>query len=119
MARATGVTCDQCGKFDVLVGNEHNQLPPTWIVVAPVTATGPDDRKEICSNKCLKDLGAARYKAERETATGGSADAAGRIVTDEGRASMQQNGMLLQHRKGNHDGKPNPDCTRCQKAGAA
>lgn len=110
MARATGVTCDGCGAFAVTA---DNRLPDGWLTV---TVTTPRDRTEgrweLCSNKCLRDLGSARYKAEREEA----GEVTTRTITDEGRATMRANGLRMAHENGHHDSDPNPECESCVEA---
>ena len=72
MAKATGFTCDKCGKFDTAVENGSSaQLPGGWIMVTPMPKVYPGTEArpvvaalELCSNKCLVELSLERYEAE-------------------------------------------------------
>jgi hypothetical protein len=105
----------------------------TTIVDSKVTINaGVNTAFHICSNKCLRDLGQARWRAERE---GGeafepppsdppepvdngrapvvSSGKKEREYTPESREKMRLNGIRLQHVRGNHAAEPNIDCELC------
>lgn len=66
MATVNGKECDVCGKFiRVTNGGAPGGLPDNWMKLEVSIATATrQEAKEICSNKCLKDLATDRWKAE-------------------------------------------------------
>ena len=68
--KATGWACDVCKTFHT---STDDRTPPVgWMVVTTIVDSkvtvnaGVNTAFHICSNKCLRDLGTARWKAERE-----------------------------------------------------
>lgn len=107
MAQVQGFQCDVCPTFST---SKDNNVPSGWMVlrVQVAASVGGGSTFHLCSNRCLKKLGADRERAERETSPNGN----GRI-SEEGRNQLQQNGMQMQHRKGSHADSPNLSCLLC------
>lgn len=70
MAQATGYVCDVCGRFEYATKNSSSiQMPDEWIAVRPQTSHSPSaniDPLQVCSNRCLAELGIQRFEAENE-----------------------------------------------------
>lgn len=125
--RATGFACDICKVF--ATAKDERSVPVGWMTL---TVSVPDATRanssintvlHICSNRCLRDLGTARWRAEKDVgetaATNGLVSqqpvtSSGRQYSDEARAKFRQNGMRIQHGKGNH-AEANPQCEICQQ----
>ena len=135
--KATGWACDVCKTFHT---STDDRTPPVgWMVVNTIVDSkvvvnaGVNTAFHICSNKCLRDLGTARWKTEREggeayeppeasaapepepTSNGvtSSGKKEKRDYSPETRERMRLNGIRLQHVKGNHSDDPNEDCELC------
>src|SRR5262245_18040129 len=129
--KATGFACDVCKVFATA---EKSDRPPNgWMKVSVYVADEfvrngtVNTAFDICSNKCLAVLGKERAKAERETGAESNGlvshpersmviSTGKREFSDEARASFRQNGLKMQHAKGNHESTPKPDCESCQEA---
>jgi hypothetical protein len=95
----------------------------TFVAQEVVARGDVNTRFHICSNKCLRELGTARWRAERDgtmefnghhPASSAPVVSSGkREVSDAGRAAMRQNGLKMQHSKGNHAENPNEECELC------
>jgi len=66
MASVAGITCDQCGTF--ATAPPQQPLPPRWLQLVIHGSPRGKETFDLCSSKCVRDLGRARMEAERELA---------------------------------------------------
>lgn len=128
--RAQGFRCDRpgCKSFDT--SPDDRTIPYGWMTVtvsvdprAAGANANVNNTFHICSARCLRDLGKSRITADVELASlsNGAVEpehrpvtSSGREYSPEARAKFRQNGMRIQHTKGNH-AEANPDCEMCQE----
>jgi hypothetical protein len=139
--KAVGWACDVCKQFHT---SEDERTPPVgWMIVTTIVDSklvanaSVNQSFHICSNKCLRDLGATRWKAEREggeayepmeaptsvsngaassepsSSASSSVGKKEREYSPETREKMRRNGLRLQHTKGVHSDDPNAECELC------
>lgn len=121
MARAQGVACDVCKKFEL--GDPGPNLPEGWIkVVLPKTAfddTTVNRERDICSDKCLERLGRERRLAARPTQPrkpSGQSSLDPALVAwldSKGVLSRERGGIIGRHVKLHLD-RPAMNCLVCQ-----
>lgn len=98
MAQARGVTCDCCGAFVTT----NDATPPGWLQLVVIGHDKLRETFDLCSNRCVRDLGKRRMDAERElSGTTYSGSARGAHLPK------------LNHDR-HHATNPKPDCKWCQ-----
>lgn len=119
--KAAGYACDVCNTFQTAAANDR--VPVGWMtLIVEVPEKSSRDAFDICSNRCLRDLGRERWRADvrddYEPSIGkprksNGQQSTGKNVSEEGREKLRQSGLRLQHNKGNHENNPNVDCELC------
>lgn len=67
MARFTGFKCDRPG-CDTTVSGESDKgtTPVGWLRVQVITDKPDDNQFELCSNRCLIEMGIMRYETQED-----------------------------------------------------
>ena len=114
MARASGYTCDQCGKFEAakeVAGNK--EVAPGWmILVIPSPGHDKHDNSfDLCGDKCVRDFATRRLKDRGGTTSNRQSQ---RLKNAELGDKFDRATRMNHTRHHTNKGVVNPDCPVCQ-----